>query len=90
MDARTGDLPTKQERSKATRRKLVASCLALVERRPFDQVTVADIATGAGVSVGVEDGWRVGVLVGGRWVASAVAWSGSVNTLTGVAVAEAG
>ena len=52
MDARTGDLPTKQERSRATRRKLVASCLALVERRPFDQVTVADIATGAGVSVG--------------------------------------
>jgi len=52
VDVRTGDLPTKQERSRATRRKLVASCLELVERRPFDQVTVADIAAGAGVSVG--------------------------------------
>jgi AcrR family transcriptional regulator len=30
----------------------VASCLELVDRRPFDQVTVADIAKGAGVSVG--------------------------------------
>ncbi len=52
MDAKTGDLTTKQERSKETRRKLVASCLELVDRRPFDQVTVADIAKGAGVSVG--------------------------------------
>ena len=48
----TGDLTAKQERSRETRRKLVASCLELVEERPFDQVTVADIATGAGVSVG--------------------------------------
>jgi AcrR family transcriptional regulator len=46
------DLTAKQERSKETRRKLVASCLDLVARRPFDQVTVADIAKGAGVSVG--------------------------------------
>jgi AcrR family transcriptional regulator len=30
----------------------VASCLELVDHRPFDQVTVADIAKGAGVSVG--------------------------------------
>ena len=35
-----------------TRRRLVASCLELVEDRPFDQVTVADITQGAGVSVG--------------------------------------
>ena len=48
----TGDLTAKQERSKETRRKLVASCLELVDRRPFDQVTVADIAKGADVSVG--------------------------------------
>jgi len=47
-----GDLTAKQERSRETRRKLVASCLELVDRRPFDQVTVADIAKGAGVSVG--------------------------------------
>jgi len=52
VDAKTGDLTTKQERSRETRRKLVASCLELVARRPFDQVTVADIAKGAGVSVG--------------------------------------
>ncbi len=48
----TGDLTAKQERSRETRRKLVASCLELVDRRHFDQVTVADIAKGAGVSVG--------------------------------------
>ena len=48
----TGDLTAKQERSRETRRKLVASCLELVDRWPFDQVTVADIAKGAGVSVG--------------------------------------
>jgi AcrR family transcriptional regulator len=47
-----GDLTAKQERSRETRRKLVTSCLELVERRPFDQVTVADIAKGADVSVG--------------------------------------
>ena len=52
MNARPGDLKAKQERSRETRRRLVASCLELVERRPFDQVTVADIAKGAGVSVG--------------------------------------
>ena len=52
MSAKTGDLTAKQERSRETRRKLVASCLELVDRRPFDQVTVADIAKGAGVSVG--------------------------------------
>ena len=48
----TGDLTAKQDRSRETRRKLVASCLELIDRRPFDQVTVADIAKGAGVSVG--------------------------------------
>lgn len=52
MDAKTGDLAAKQERSRETRRRLVASCLELVDRRPFDQVTVAAIAAGAGVSVG--------------------------------------
>ena len=52
MSANRGDRTAKQERSRETRRKLVESCLALVERRPFDQVTVADIAGGAGVSVG--------------------------------------
>jgi AcrR family transcriptional regulator len=52
VNAKTGDLTAKQERSRETRRKLVASCLELVDRRPFDQVTVADIAKGAGVSVG--------------------------------------
>lgn len=30
----------------------MAACLELVDHRPFDQVTVADIAQGAGVSVG--------------------------------------
>ena len=49
---RTPGLTAKQERSRETRRKLVTSCLELVDRRPFDQVTVADIAKGAGVSVG--------------------------------------
>lgn len=48
----TGHLTAKQERSRETRRRLVASCLELVGHRPFDQVTVADIAKGAGVSVG--------------------------------------
>ncbi len=52
MTAKTGALTAKQERSRETRRKLVASCLELVDRQPFDQVTVADIAKGAGVSVG--------------------------------------
>ncbi len=52
MNAKTGDLTAKQERSRETRRKLVASCLELVARRPFDRVTVADIAKGASVSVG--------------------------------------
>jgi AcrR family transcriptional regulator len=52
VDAKTADLTAKQERSRETRRKLVASCLELVDHRPFDQVTVADIAKGAGVSVG--------------------------------------
>jgi AcrR family transcriptional regulator len=52
VNAKTGDLTAKQERSRETRRKLVASCLELVDRRPFDQVTVADIAEGASVSVG--------------------------------------
>ena len=50
--AATGHITAKQERSRETRRKLVAACLELVERRPFDQVTVADIAKGADVSVG--------------------------------------
>jgi AcrR family transcriptional regulator len=52
VTAKTGALTAKQERSRETRRKLVASCLELVDRQPFDQVTVADIAKGAGVSVG--------------------------------------
>jgi AcrR family transcriptional regulator len=50
--AKTADRTAKQERSRETRRKLVASCLELVDHRPFDQVTVADIAKGAGMSVG--------------------------------------
>jgi AcrR family transcriptional regulator len=52
LAAKTEKLTAKQERSRETRRKLVASCLELVDRRPFDQVTVAEIAMGAGVSVG--------------------------------------
>jgi AcrR family transcriptional regulator len=52
VNGKTGALTAKQERSRETRRKLVASCLELVDRQPFDQVTVADIAKGAGVSVG--------------------------------------
>ena len=52
LNARSGDLTAKQERSRETRRRLVASCLELVDHRPFDQVTVAEIARGADVSVG--------------------------------------
>jgi AcrR family transcriptional regulator len=52
VGATDGNPTAKQERSKETRRKLVASCLELVDRRPFDQVTVVEIAKGAGVSVG--------------------------------------
>lgn len=52
MNAVPGSLTAKQERSRETRRRLVASCLELVGHRPFDQVTVAEIAKGAGVSVG--------------------------------------
>ena len=52
MNAEPRALTAKQERSRETRRRLVASCLDLVDHRPFDQVTVADIANGAGVSVG--------------------------------------
>ena len=52
LNAKPGALKAKQERSRETRRRLVTSCLELVDDRPFDQVTVAEIAEGADVSVG--------------------------------------
>jgi AcrR family transcriptional regulator len=47
-----GVLPARQSRSRATRDRLLAAGLALVEDRAVDEVSVADIAAAAGCSVG--------------------------------------
>jgi AcrR family transcriptional regulator len=47
-----GPLPTQQERSRRTRDALVAAAWALLQQRPWQEITVADIAAGAGCSVG--------------------------------------
>lgn len=45
-------LPTKQERSRRTRDALVAAAWALLQKRPWREISVADIAAGAGCAVG--------------------------------------
>ena len=47
-----GVLPAKQQRSRATRDRLLAAGFELVETRDFDALSVAEIATAAGCSVG--------------------------------------
>lgn len=47
-----GALPAKQQRSRATRDRLVAAGFELVETRDFDALSVAEIAGAAGCSVG--------------------------------------
>ena len=44
--------PAKQERSRATRDRLLAAGFGLVETRDFDALSVAEIAAAAGCSVG--------------------------------------
>ncbi len=52
MPKKEGVLSAKQARSRETHQRLVSSCVELLEEKPFDRVTIADIAKGAGVSVG--------------------------------------
>jgi AcrR family transcriptional regulator len=47
-----GVLPTKQQRARATRDRLIAAGFDLVETRDFDALSVAEIAATAGCSVG--------------------------------------
>lgn len=47
-----GALPAKQQRSRATRDRLLAAGFELVETRDFDALSVAEIAQAAGCSVG--------------------------------------
>ena len=47
-----GELPAYQRRSRESRRKIVAAFDAALKEKPFDQVSVAEIAERAGVAVG--------------------------------------
>lgn len=47
-----GEKPAYQQRSRKTREKIVAALDAALKERPFDQVSMADIAARAGVAVG--------------------------------------
>jgi AcrR family transcriptional regulator len=47
-----GVVSAKQARSRETHQRLVSSCIELLGQKPFDRVTIAEIAQGAGVSVG--------------------------------------
>ena len=49
---RSGVVAPKQSRGHETRARLVEACLRLVEDRPFEQISIADIAAEAGMSVG--------------------------------------
>ena len=52
MTDESGVVKAKQSRSRKTHEALVQACLTLLDERPFDHLTVAEIAGGAGVSVG--------------------------------------
>ncbi len=47
-----GEKPAYQERSRATREKIVAALDEALKEKPFDQVSVAELAERAGVAVG--------------------------------------
>lgn len=49
---RSGVVEPKQSRGHETRARLVDACLRLVEDRPFEQISIAEIAAEAGMSVG--------------------------------------
>ena len=49
---RSGVIAPKQSRGHETRARLIEACLRLVEDRPFEQISIADIAARAGMSVG--------------------------------------
>ena len=49
---RSGVVAPKQSRGHQTRARLIEACLRLVEDRPFEQISIADIAAEAGMSVG--------------------------------------
>ncbi len=49
---RSGVVAPKQSRGHETRTRLVDACLRLVEDRPFEQISIAEIAAEAGMSVG--------------------------------------
>jgi AcrR family transcriptional regulator len=49
---RSGIKPVLQKRAEMTRDKLVAAFETLLRDKPFDEITVAEIAKGAGMSVG--------------------------------------
>jgi AcrR family transcriptional regulator len=49
---RSGVVAPKQSRGHQARARLVESCLRLVEDRPFEQISIAEIAAEAGMSVG--------------------------------------
>lgn len=51
-EERTGALPARQVRSRRTRDQLLAAGFRLIEERDFEAVSIADIATAAGCSVG--------------------------------------
>jgi AcrR family transcriptional regulator len=52
MSENQGVVSAKQARSRQTHQRLVASCVEQLREMTFDRVTIADIARGAGVSVG--------------------------------------
>jgi AcrR family transcriptional regulator len=49
---RSGAVAPKQKRGHETRARLIGACLRLVENRPFEQISIAEIAAEAGMSVG--------------------------------------
>ena len=49
---KSGVVPAQQARGRDAHVRLVQACLELIEQKPFVQVTVAEIAAEAGVSVG--------------------------------------
>ena len=52
MENESGVVVPQQARGRDTHARLVQACLELIEEKPFVQVTIAEIAAGAGVSVG--------------------------------------
>ena len=52
----SGVVAPKQSRGHETRARLIEACLRLVEDRPFEQVSIADIAIGAQIATFVAGG----------------------------------